>query len=276
MTTMPTPSRAVSRTAYGASVPASGMRHVPEEVPVAFSFHGTTHAVMMASPTDLEDFAIGFCLGDGIVTKAAEILEVDIVQVDGGVDLQITLATDQQAQLKTRRRHMAGPVGCGLCGVESIEDVLRPLPEIAAEGQSFTPRDIVDAVALLSQQQPMNQKTRAMHAAGFYIPGEGIVAVREDVGRHNALDKLAGHLARTGQAAREGAIVMTSRVSVELVQKAAIAGAPLLIAVSAPTALALDVAERAGITIAALVRGDAFELFTHPGRISAERSSHVA
>ncbi|UJQ92978.1 formate dehydrogenase accessory sulfurtransferase FdhD [Mariluticola halotolerans] len=269
-------SRKIARTAFESSSVASGWRQVPEEVPIAFSFYGTTHAVMMATPADLEDFATGFCLSEGIVGSAIEIETINIVPVTDGIDLQVTLAADARARLKVRRRQMAGPVGCGLCGIESIEEVMRPLPSLGRATPSFTAEDITRAAALLARQQPMNDQTRAMHAAGFYTPGGGVIAAREDVGRHNALDKLAGHLARNGHVGSTGAVVVTSRVSVEMVQKTAIIGAPLLIAISAPTALALDVAERAGLSVAALVRGDSFELFTHPGRIRNGQPIHVA
>lgn len=273
-------SRRVARIARSAGGVEVGKRYVPVEVPVAFSFYGTTHAVMMASPGDLEDFAYGFTLSENIVARADAIEELIIVEVDGGIDIQIKLNQDAREALKARQRHMAGPVGCGLCGIESIEEALRPVPKISAGKMRFTPEDIVRAVKQLGQKQPLNMRTRAVHAAGFYTRKNGVVTVREDVGRHNALDKLAGALARQsikGAAhTPKGAVVVTSRVSVEMVQKTAQLGAPLLIAISAPTALALDVAEKAGICVAALVRGEEFELFTHAELISGGQSSDVA
>lgn len=269
-------SRRVMRSAHRAQGAEGGLRHVPEEVPVAFSFYGTTHAVMMASPADLEDFAVGFCLSDGVIAQADDIEALDIIDVDGGIDLQIKLKQDMRDALKARQRHMAGPVGCGLCGIESIAEALRPVPDVVAGEGHFTSDDITRAVKLLGEKQPLNMQTRAMHAAGFYTRQDGIVAAREDVGRHNALDKLAGALAREEIGGAHGAVVVTSRVSVEMVQKTAQLGASLLIAISAPTALALDVAEDAGICVAALVRGDEFELFTHPEVIVGGRSTHVA
>ena len=266
----------VSKIARRSGVIASGRRLVPEEVPIAFSFDGTTHAVMMASPADLEDFAAGFAITEGIVVSPDDIEKMAIVDHDEGVDIQMTLKGKANAAFDARRRHMAGPVGCGLCGIESIEEALRPVPEVKSAGIVLDADDIARAVRLLTSHQPLNAETHAVHAAGLYVPGNGIVAAREDVGRHNALDKLAGALALKGIDGRKGAIVITSRVSVEMVQKTAAIGAARLLAVSAPTALALRTAEAAGITLVALVRGDDFEIFTRPDRIRAGAAVHVA
>jgi FdhD protein len=265
-----------SRIARHDGTVASGRRLVPEEVPVAFSFNGTTHAVMMASPGDLEDFAVGFAITEGIVAAPGDIDEMAIEDQDEGVDIQIVLKDKANAAFEARRRRIAGPVGCGLCGIESIEEALRPVPRIEGAGIILDAGDIARAVRLLSSGQKLNAETHAVHAAGFYVPGSGIVAVREDVGRHNALDKLAGALAQAGVDGRTGAVVITSRVSVEMVQKTAAIGASILLALSAPTALAIRTAEKAGMTLVALVRGDDFEIFTHPDRIRAGAAAHVA
>ena len=246
---------------------AEGERFVPEETPVAFSYAGSTHAVMMATPADLEDFAYGFSLTEGIITDPAEIETVEILREDKGIDLQIRLADAQNDALTARRRHMAGPVGCGLCGIESIEQAVRVTPSVRSSPLTLSEDDVVEAVRLLNGQQPLHMATRAVHGAGFYVPGTGLVAVREDVGRHNALDKLAGAARRAGHAGAAGAVVVTSRVSVEMVQKTAIVGSPFIIAISAPTALAIRTAEEAGMTLIALVRGDEFEIFTGAERI---------
>lgn len=253
-----------------------GERIVPEETPVAFTYGGSTHAVMMATPDDLEDFAVGFSLTEGIITDAGEIEEVETVETEIGIDLQIRIAEDRNDRLTARRRHMAGPVGCGLCGIELIEEAVRPTPDVSASPLRMSERDIVEAVAGLGSRQPLHMETRAVHGAGFYVPGKGIVAAREDVGRHNALDKLAGAVARAGFGGRDGAVVVTSRVSVEMVQKTAIIGSPVIIAISAPTALAIRTAEKAGITLIALARGDEFEIFTHSDRIYPGAASDVA
>jgi FdhD protein len=250
-----------------------GERFVPEETPVAFSYAGSTHAVMMATPADLEDFATGFSLTEGIITDPMEIETIEVVAEDKGIDLQIRLADAQNDALTTRRRHMAGPVGCGLCGIESIEQAVRVTPSVRSSTLTLSEDDVVDAVRLLNGRQPLHMVTRAVHGAGFYVRGQGLVAVREDVGRHNALDKLVGAARRAGHVGAAGAVVVTSRVSVEMVQKTAIIGSPFIIAISAPTALAIRTAEDADMTLIALVRGDDFEIFTGAQRIvpGAER-----
>ncbi|MBA8877009.1 formate dehydrogenase accessory sulfurtransferase FdhD [Phyllobacterium myrsinacearum] len=250
-----------------AYVYATDSRMVPEETPVAFSYNGTTHAVMMASPADMEDFAVGFSLSEGIISGLAEISEIAIEDHGEGIDIQLLLADEAGQELTDRRRRMAGPVGCGLCGIESIEQALKPVASVDDVQLHLTPDDLAQAVRLLSPLQPLHNETGAVHAAGFFVPGKGIVAAREDVGRHNALDKLAGALCRSRVSGTAGAVVITSRVSIEMVQKAAIIGASVLIAVSAPTALAVRTAQAAGMTLVALVRGDEFDVFTRHERI---------
>lgn len=260
---------------FAAGSAAAGSRHVAEETPVALSFNGTSFAVMMATPADLEDFGVGFALSEGIVRRPDEISSVEMVEVDGGIDLQMWLVDDAADRLEKRRRRIAGPVGCGLCGIDSISEAVRATPAVRAPAL-FSARQISEAVRLLSDNQPLFAETRAVHAAGFYLPGEGIVAVREDVGRHNALDKLAGALARQGTKGSHGAVVITSRVSLEMVQKTATIGAGVLIAVSAPTALAIRTAHDAGIALVALARGNDFDVYTHAGRIADGALGHVA
>lgn len=260
----------VSATHFRAGSRSAVTRSLPEETPVAMVYGGTTQAVMMASPSDLEDFAVGFSLTEGIVASAAEIQRLEVLDHPQGLEAQMWLAEDRAEALAARRRFMAGPVGCGLCGIDSIAEAVRALPELAGVGPTLDAAAVAAATEVLKDWQPLHQQTRATHAAGFLIPGQGVVLAREDVGRHNALDKVIGALARQGIDAGSGAFVLTSRVSTEMVQKCAIAGAGLLIAVSAPTAHALRLAEGAGITLAAFTRGGSFDLFTHPGRISAE------
>ncbi|WP_026619999.1 FdhD protein [Ensifer sp. WSM1721] len=250
-------------------------RVVPEEMPIALTYGGSTHAVMMATPADLEDFAVGFSLTEGIISGPEQIEAVDVVAEEKGIDLQITLVNEQNEALRLRRRHMAGPVGCGLCGIESIEQAVRQTPDVSGSPLRLSEQDVVDAVGLLDGQQPLHMETRAVHGAAFYVPDCGLIAVREDVGRHNALDKLTGAAARAGFKATQGAVVVTSRVSVEMVQKTAIAGSPVIIAISAPTALAIRTAEEAGMTLVALVRGDEFEIFTHAERIGRDEEERM-
>jgi FdhD protein len=265
-----------SRIAVRAGVVTRGSRALPEEVPVALSFGGTTQAVMMATPSDLEDFGIGFALSEAVIGAAADVASLEIVEADQGFDVQMQLVDDRQSALSARRRKMAGPVGCGLCGIESIDEALRSLPDRDEVRLEMSGSDVAESVRSLSMHQKLRAETGAVHAAGFYQPGKGMVCVREDVGRHNALDKLIGAMARSGLKASDGAIVITSRVSVDMVQKAVIAGTGLLIAVSAPTALAVRTAEAAGLTLVGIARGADFEIFTRTNRITFGVASDVA
>lgn len=263
-------SRSTPRIAYRASGFREGTRVVPEEVPVAVSYNGSTQAVMMATPDNLQDFAIGFTLTENIVNDISEIEAVEVVAFEKGIDVQVRLSERPEQKLAARRRFMAGPVGCGLCGIDSIDHALRPPQALGQSGRTFTPRDISIAVGSLADEQQLNSQTRAVHAAGFYVPGNGLIAIREDVGRHNALDKLVGAVSLIGCAPEEGIVVITSRVSVEMVQKAVMFGAPVLAAISAPTALAIRTADEANLTLVALVRGDDFDVYAHRQRIIGE------
>ena len=266
--------RPLPRLAFGpGETGTEGSRMLPEEVAVAISYNGSTQAVMMATPGDLLDFAYGFSLTEGIA-RPEEIESVTPVETPKGIDLQIWLHPQAEARQTARRRQMTGPVGCGLCGIDSLDEALRKPAPISEQTFTMSPAEIRSAIAALPGNQPLHDATRAAHAAGFW--SGSLLAVREDVGRHNALDKLAGHLARTPHGA--GAILLTSRVSIDMVQKVAVLGAPLLIAVSAPTAHAVTLADQAGLTLIALARPDRFEVFTHPRRIAAQppEASHVA
>ncbi len=259
--------RVVDREIWRAGSPSLGSRSVPEETAVALTYNGGTYAVMMTTPQDLEDFAIGFSLSEGVITSSADIDSLDIVRLDGGVELQMWLSKPRADRLQERRRHIAGPTGCGLCGIESIAEAMRPTAVVGGSRQ-FTPEEIMAAMESLPSRQKLNIETRAVHAAAFWNLTSGIAALREDVGRHNALDKLSGAMVRAAIVANEGMILLTSRVSVEMVQKSAAIGAPVMVSVSAPTALAVRMADAAGITLAAIARADGFEVFTHPCRIS--------
>ncbi|MDD8024537.1 MAG: formate dehydrogenase accessory sulfurtransferase FdhD [Paracoccaceae bacterium] len=234
--------RAITRPDGGAEVLAC-------EVPVALVFDGTTQAVMMATPDDLEDFLIGFALSEGLVHSPAEILRHEIVDQPGGIEARAWLAVPARARFTERRRATVGPVGCGLCGIDSLAQAMRPLP--ATRPLHLSASAGAQALSALRAAQPLQDATRACHAAGFWTEVAGLVLLREDIGRHNALDKLAGALARAGIAPGSGAVVMTSRLSVDLVQKAAMIGAGALIAPSAPTALAVEQAQAVGLPLIA-------------------------
>lgn len=261
------PAKVVARQVWREGSLTIGNRSIPEETAVAITYNGGTYAVMMATPQDLRDFAIGLSLNEGVIGSPAEIDCLDIVQLDDGVELRMWLSRTKADGLGERRRHIAGPTGCGLCGIESIAEAMRPAAFVAP-GRSFSPEQIMAAMRGLPSRQKLNLETRAVHAAAFWNAASGIVALREDVGRHSALDKLTGALAQGSIEAGEGIILLTSRVSVEMVQKTAATGAPVMVSVSAPTALAVRMADAAGITLAAIARGDRFEVFTHPDRIS--------
>jgi len=263
------------RSIWRASGVTEGERAIPEETAIAFTFNTATYAVMMATPQDLEDFAVGFSLTEGVIPSIDAIDSIDVVEEEAGIELRIWLKAREAVEFLGRRRKMAGPTGCGLCGVESLTEAMRSPPRVG-DGRAYSPDEIMAAVESLFPLQTLNHETRAVHAAGFYEPGRGLVALREDVGRHNALDKLAGALAREGSTARQGLIVLTSRVSIEMVQKAAMIGAPVVAAVSAPTALAVRMADAAGMTLIAIARKDGFEVFTHPHRVKGRIASHVA
>ncbi|MDB6099874.1 MAG: formate dehydrogenase family accessory protein FdhD [Gammaproteobacteria bacterium] len=257
----------VHRQIWREGSPSVGSRSIPEETAVALTYNGGTYAVMMTTPQDLRDFAVGFSLNEGVIGSPADIDSLDVVQLDDGVELRMWLSQAKADRLRERRRHIAGPTGCGLCGIESIAEAMRPAA-IVAPGRQFSPEQIMAAMRSLPSRQKLNVETRAVHAAAFWNAASGIVALREDVGRHIALDKLSGALARGSMEAGEGIILLTSRVSVEMVQKSAATGASLMVSVSAPTALAVRMADAAGITLAAIARADGFEVFTHPHRIS--------
>ena len=258
--------RVVDRQIWRHAGLSSGARSIPEETAVALTYNGGTYAVMMTTPQDLEDFAIGFSLSEGVISSPADIDSLDVVGLDDGIELRMWLSKPKADRLQERRRHIAGPTGCGLCGIDSVAEAVRPAA-VVGPGRQFWSEQIMVAMEGLPSRQKLNIETRAVHAAAFWNVRSGIIALREDVGRHNALDKLSGALARASVAAGEGMILLTSRVSVEMVQKTAAIGATAMVSVSAPTALAVRMADAAGITLAAIARADGFEVFTHPYRI---------
>lgn len=238
---------------------------IAEEMPVTLAYNGVSHAVMMATPSDLEDFAIGFSLTEGIIARADAVTSIAVVRYSRGIELQIE--TSGEVVNEKRRRRLSGRSGCGICGMEDVEQVLRAIPHVASAAH-FSASAISRAMRELAARQPLNDATGAVHAAGW-ADAEGVVSlVREDVGRHNALDKLAGALTRASVDAGTGFIVLTSRGSFELVQKTAVLGSSLVATVSAPTGLAVRMAAAAGIALAGFARDGRVTVYTHPERVS--------
>ena len=237
------------------------------EVPVALVYNGRPHVVMMCTPADLEDFAFGFTITEAIAA-ARDVRRVDVVKYARGIELQIEIPAAAADGLAERGRAITGRTGCGLCGVEVITEALRE-PRRIRSSAAFTAAALWRVSEALGARQPLNQETNAIHAAGWAAADGTLHTVREDVGRHNALDKVVGALARGGVDAGTGFLVVTSRASYELVQKAAAANVPLLAAVSRPTALAVQLADDAGITLVGLLRGRSANVYTHPSRMAA-------
>ena len=220
---MPHPVHSVVQHVWRDGSRNEGTRQIPEETALALTYNGGTYAVMMGTPQNLQDFSVGFSLTEGIVQSADDIGSIDIVELDNGIELRMWLAASRVESINARRRKIAGPTGCGICGIESIAEAVRPAV-VVASGRTFSPCEIMAALSAIAPLQAIHIRTRAVHAAALWAPSRGIVALREDVGRHNALDKLAGALARETVAASEGIVLLTSRVSVEMVQKAAAMG----------------------------------------------------
>ena len=256
----PTSRQLVARLRSGAWSEADD--ELAEEVPVALEYNGVSHAVMMATPADLEQFALGFSLSEGIIGSVSEFYGVEVTHGEIGITAHIDIASAAFLQLKERRRSMTGRTGCGLCGVDSLAQVLRPLPWLAPS-RSLSARAIRRALAGVKQLQPLNRITGATHAALWCDANGALQAGFEDVGRHNALDKLIGALAQSGTELADGFALITSRASVEMVQKAATAGISALVAISAPTALAARTAQACGMTLVAFARGDDFVAYAH-------------
>jgi FdhD protein len=241
---------------------------VAEEVPVAFVYGGRSHVVMMATPADLEDLAVGFSLSELIVSGRDDVRGVIASPHSRGVELAIEIPPAAVERLAERARTIAGRTGCGLCGVEAIEDAVRA-PRAVTSALAVESEALWRAAAALDARQPFNRATHAVHAAAWATAEGELRVVREDVGRHNALDKVLGALARAGTDASQGFLVVTSRASFELVQKAAVFGVPLLAAVSRPTGLAVRLAEACGMSLVGLLRGRTANVYAHPERVRA-------
>jgi FdhD protein len=238
-------------------------RTVAAEVPVSITYNGLAHAVMMATPQDLEDFVTGFSLSEAIIERASEIESIDIREIEGGGYLAaLRVPQERFKNVVAGRRNIVGQSGCGICGIIELENLVRPARPLGAP-RKVSPETLFKCLEELRAYQPLNAATGAVHAAAFVKDGK-IIACREDVGRHNALDKLIGHLARKAQSPAEGFVLLSSRCSFELVQKTALAGAPMLVTVSAPTTFAIDLAKKLGLTMIALARSDSMLCFNDP------------
>jgi len=235
---------------------------VIEEVPVAFEYNGISHAVMLASPSDLDEFALGFSLSEGICATVKDFFEVEVAQSTAGITLQIKISSEAFVKLKERRRNLTGRSGCGLCGTESLDQVIRPLLP-SSHAQTLSAASVRRALSGLKDRQPVNRLTGGAHAAAWCTSHGELLAVFEDVGRHNALDKLIGATAKQRLNVQDGFVLITSRASVELVQKAATVGISALVAISAPTALAVRTARDCGMTLLAFARGEEFVAYAN-------------
>ena len=240
--------------------------YLAEEVPVALVYNGISHVVMMASPKDLELFAIGFSLSEGIIDHPQEIYGMDVVQACNGLEVQIELSSRRFMGLKERRRALAGRTGCGVCGVEQLNDIGKPVAPLPFT-QTFNLGNLDKALEHLNDVQPIGQLSGCTHAAAWVLPSGEIVGGHEDVGRHVALDKLLGRRAREDAVWQQGAALVSSRASYEMVQKAAMCGVEILFAVSAATTLAVEVAERCNLTLVGFCKPGRATIYTHPQRL---------
>lgn len=264
----PAAASTVSVRRHGHGVDAQRLDWVAEEVPVALEYNGIAHVVMLASPVALEDFALGFSLSEGIIESPRELLELELEATPEGVRAQMRLTAERFAQLKRRRRSFEGRTGCGLCGVERLGQVRRPLPPLEL-ALRLELQHIAAAMDQLDQMQALRELTGATHAAAWLpCDGPGPTLLREDVGRHNALDKLIGALARARIDPARGAALLTSRASFEMVQKAAAAGIGVVVARAAPTALAVRCAQELGMTLAGFARRGRLVVYAHGQRLT--------
>ncbi len=256
-------------TAYAGDAGRVLERELAVEMPLAVEVNGVAYAVMMGTPEDLEDYAVGFALSEGLIGCHADLRGLAIAELPDARILRLTVADERAAPLLERVRLRLVEGSCGLCGMDSIEQVLRPLPQVLPTFRT-SPAAVRAALEALCTRQPTNARTGAMHAAAFCRPDGGIACVREDIGRHNALDKLIGAMAREGTAMADGFVLVSARCSFELVEKTVRAGCPMLVAISAPSTLAVERARGAGLTLAALARGDTMLVFNDPAQMLGE------
>lgn len=247
---------------------SESLERVAEEIPVAIVYNGIPHVVMMATPVDLEDFALGFSLTEELIGSPEDLNSVEVVRYSQGIEIQAQVAAACEAGIASRTRRLTGRTGCGICGTDSIAAVLKQLHPVPA-GRTIAPAAIHQAIQELAARQELNAQAGAVHAAGWAMPDGTVTTVREDVGRHNALDKLIGALRKEGVNPADGFVVVTSRASFEMVQKATVLGAPLMACISGATGLAVRVAQQAGLTLVGFTRGGRHTVYTHPGRVGS-------
>lgn len=258
---------AVQRWQQGAGLAPAATDDIAEEVPVALSYNGLSHVVMLATPLDIEDFALGFSLTEGIVQTVAEVISIKTHHRADGIDVRIKIPDERYALLPGKERNLTGRTGCGLCGSATLQQAVRhPLP-LQGSGVSVSHQALHESLKEMSVRQKLNSRTGAVHAAAWLVPGHGLMSVREDVGRHNALDKLIGMLARKGADRNAGYVIVTSRASYEMVQKCASVGISMMAAMSAPTGLAIRLARETGFTLVGFLRDRSHVVYAHPQRL---------
>jgi len=241
--------------------------YIAEEVPVSLVYNGTPHVVMLATPTNLEEFALGFSITEGIIKTPQELLSARIYNRSNGIEVYLQIPRQRFDFLADKGRNLTGRTGCGLCGASTLQQAIRR-PNAVNGDLTLSAAELFSALADIKQRQMLNQLTGSVHAAAWAVPGQGVMDVREDVGRHNALDKLIGSLLRSDKNLASGFVIVTSRASYELVQKAACVGITILAAISAPTGLAIRLADEAGLTLIGFARDDQHVVYTHPQRLT--------
>ncbi len=241
--------------------------YIAEEVPISLVYNGVPHVVMLATPTNLEEFALGFSITEGIIKNPQELLSARLYNRSNGIEVQLKIPEHRFQGLADKGRNLTGRTGCGLCGASTLKQAIRQ-PNPVNGNLTLPAAELRSALTDIKQHQKLNRLTGAVHAAAWAVPGQGILEVREDVGRHNALDKLIGFLLRTGKDLSQGFIIVTSRASYEMVQKTAWVGITLLAAISAPTGLAIRLANEAGLTLIGFARDDQHVVYTHPQRLT--------
>jgi FdhD protein len=241
--------------------------YIAEEVPISLIYNGMPHVVMLATPTNLEEFALGFSITEGIIKNPQELLSARIYNRSNGIEVQLKIPDNRFQGMADKGRNLTGRTGCGLCGASTLKQAIRQPNQVNGD-LSLSGAQLRSALTDIKQHQTLNQLTGAVHAAAWVVPGQGIVDIREDVGRHNALDKLIGLLLRTGKDLSAGFVIVTSRASYEMVQKTAWVGITMLAAISAPTGLAIRLADETGLTLIGFARDDQHVIYTHPQRLT--------